>query len=65
MVLEKFSELISYLATCNGTCEEELLERVRAGELTSSEAAYVGIYAKMRRLSYRISKIDDDAQSLL
>lgn len=65
MILEKFSDLITFLASCNGTCDEELAKRVKEGELTSDEAVYVGVYAKMRRMRNEIARLESKTDSLL
>jgi len=50
MITKKFEGLIDYLSTRNGTCAQELRERVTRGELSEEEAAYVHIYSLLKRV---------------
>jgi len=57
MITEKFDDLITHLASCNGTCMEELQKRIDDGDLSEEEASYVYIYTLLRKLHTRVDNM--------
>lgn len=59
MIHLKYADLIDDISTCNGTCEEELQLRIKAGEIPEYEAAYVRLYANLKKLSRSLDVLSE------
>ncbi len=57
MITVKFKKLIAYLSTRNGTCAQELQDKVDRGELSEEEAVYVRIYALLQRTHRQVDRM--------
>ena len=57
MVYYKFADFIKYLVTCNGTGDEELKNRVAAGEVTEYEANLIRFYVTAKKLNNKLDAV--------
>jgi 3-oxoacyl-(acyl-carrier-protein) synthase len=64
MITAKFAELITFIASCNGTGKREIEKRVELGELTAEEAAYILFHATAKKIHDRLESMEAKASAL-
>ena len=58
MITDRFSDLITFIASCNGTGKQELATRVDKEEVTEDEAAIIFYYASLEKIQTQLDEID-------
>ena len=64
MVYNRLLSVIESLAKCNGTFDDEVSKLVSAGELTAEDVPLVVLYAKMRKLTDKLTSTATAVDSL-
>ena len=64
MIHERFAELISQLAKCNGTSDSELEKHISIGEVTEGEAGLIRFYVSIEKLKGKLDNIASKLQVL-
>jgi len=65
MIPDRLSELIHYIAECNGTGRKELDQKVADGVLDSDDADLVFYYASVKKLNDKLNNISKKAERMI